>query len=110
VLVANRDALRGSNFVKITVLATRLYGPQRNSTLSKFVMLAARVAGVAKPEETTLLNPGQRDVPIREQGPHRQGVRLLSRYDRSDDVRRREGEPEFTAARKNEADVYQAKY
>jgi hypothetical protein len=27
-------------------------------------MLAIRVAGVAEPEETALLSPGQRDVPI----------------------------------------------
>jgi hypothetical protein len=50
-------------------------------------MLAARVAGVAEPEETALLSPGQRDVPITEQCPDGQGVRLLARYDRSDKAR-----------------------
>jgi len=60
-------------------------------------MLAARVAGVAKPKETALLSPGPWDVPITEQRPDCQGVRLLARYDRSDDVRRQEGEPDPAA-------------
>lgn len=46
-------------------------------------MLAARVAGVAEPEETALLGRGQRDVAITEQRPDRQGVRLLARCDGS---------------------------